>query len=243
MLLTSTLVVGLVVVLVWRLPVARLAIEIADWIRHAGWTGVLVFAVVYIVATVALLPASILTVGAGFAYGPLLGTLVVSPVSTVAATVAFLLGRTAQRNWIAGRVARLDRFGAVYEAVGHEGFRIVLLLRLSPLIPFALLNYALGLTHVRVRDFVLASWIGMLPATVLYVYLGSLLTSASQISLNVSAEHRAARLLYWGGLAATLAVVWIVSRIARRALLSALPPDRVHPFGPPAHPVREADHR
>ncbi len=202
-----------------RFPVAEWAVTFVAWVRSAGVPGALVFAAVYIAATVMMLPGSLLTLGAGLAYGPVVGTALVSPVSVVAATCAFLLGRTTAREWVARRIARAPRFAAVDRAVGREGFRIVLLLRLSPLVPFTLLNYALGLTRVRLRDFAIASWVGMLPGTVLYVYLGSLLTSATELAAGVARpESSASRLLYWGGLAATVAAAWLVTKTARRAL-------------------------
>lgn len=202
-----------------RFPVAESAVALVTWIRSAGALGAVVFAIVYVAATVMMLPGSLLTLGAGFVYGPALGTALVSPVSVVAATCAFLLGRTAAREWVARRIAAAPRFAAVDRAVGREGFRIVLLLRLSPLFPFTLLNYALGLTQVRLRDFVFASWVGMLPGTVLYVYLGSLLTSATELAAgSAGPDSIAARILYWGGLGATVAAAWLVTRTARRAL-------------------------
>lgn len=207
------------VVVATRLPVADLAVHLVNWIRDAGTTGILVFALVYVIATVAMLPGSLLTLGAGFVYGPLFGTLLVSPVSVVAATCAFLLGRSIARDWVARRVAAAPRFGAIDHAVEREGFKIVALLRLSPLVPFNLLNYALALTRVRLRDYVLASWLGMLPVTLLYVYLGSLLTNASEVASGAPrSSSPATRVLYWGGLAATVAVAWLVTRTARRAL-------------------------
>jgi uncharacterized membrane protein YdjX (TVP38/TMEM64 family) len=138
-------------------------------IREAGAVGVVAFAVAYVVGAVAFLPGAAMTLAAGFLYGPILGTAIVSPVSVLAATCSFLLGRTLARAWISRRIATQPRFAAVDEAVGREGFKIVALLRLSPLFPFSVLNYALGLTRVRLRDFVLASWLGMLPGTALYV--------------------------------------------------------------------------
>lgn len=221
--LLSLIAVAGILLLVFRRPVAEAVVDLVTWIRGAGAIGVLVFALVYVAAVVALLPGSLLTLGAGFLYGPLVGTLLVSPVSVVAATAAFVLGRTAARDWIAQRAAGMRRFDAVDQAVGREGFKIVLLLRLSPLFPFTLMNYALGLTRVRLRDYVLASWIGMLPGTVLYVYLGSLLTSATELASGApTKDSTATQTLYWGGLVATGLVVWLVTRTARRALHRSL---------------------
>ncbi len=204
---------------VFLLPIDEWALRLVDAIRGTGAAGVVIFAIVYVAATVLLLPGSLLTAGAGFAYGPVWGTLLVSPVSVVAATSAFLLGRTVARGWITRRIAGNPRFAAIDEAVGESGFKIVLLLRLSPLFPFNLLNYALGLTRVSPRDYVVASALGMLPGTILYVYLGSLVTSASELAGGGGEGAGASRsILYWAGLAATVIVTVLVTRIARRAL-------------------------
>ena len=205
------------------LPVNHWALLLVEWIRDAGAVGVVVYTLAYILATVLLLPGSILTLGAGFAYGPVWGTVLVSPVSVVAATLAFVLGRTVARNWVSRRMEKNPRFAAINKAIGESGFKIVFLLRLSPIFPFNVLNYALGLTRVRLRDYVIASFFGMLPGTFLYVYLGSLVTSASEL---LSGKRPSAgpwgQVLYWGGLAATLLVTLLITRIARRALNRAL---------------------
>lgn len=210
-----------------QLPLAEWAVGLVTWIQAAGAVGAAVFAVAYIVATMGMLPGSLLTLGAGFVYGPVGGTLLVSPVSVVAATCAFLLGRTAARRWVAERLAGFPRFEAVDRAVEGAGFRIVLLLRLSPLFPFTVLNYGLGLTRVRLRDYVGASWLGMLPGTILYVYLGSLITSASELARGGTSA--ATSWTYWIGLGASLAVAVVVTRTARTALAQSLAPQSPSP--------------
>jgi uncharacterized membrane protein YdjX (TVP38/TMEM64 family) len=192
------------------------------WIRDAGAVGIGVFALTYVLATVLALPGAILTLGAGFAYGPILGTMLVSPVSVLAATVSFLLGRTAAREWIARRIGHDPRFAAVDAAIGREGFKIVLLLRLSPVFPFSVLNYALGITRVRLRDYILASFIGMLPATVMYVYLGSLVTTAASLGAEAPPDHASRQILYWAGLGATVLATVFITRLARKALRAEL---------------------
>lgn len=218
----ATLVAGLLAALL-LLPTSRWALLLVDWVRGAGAVGVGVYAVVYILATLLLLPGSALTAGAGFAYGPLWGTLLVSPVSVLASTLAFILGRSFARSWVSRRMESHPRFAAIDQAIGENGFKIVFLLRLSPIFPFNLLNYALGLTRVRLREYVIASLLGMLPGTFLYVYLGSLVTNASEL---LSGRRPAAgpwgQVLYWGGLAATLVVTVLITRIARKALDRAL---------------------
>lgn len=211
------------------LPAREWLAGLAEWVRDAGPTGALVYACVYLAVTILLLPGSVLTVGAGFAYGPLLGTLLVSPISVAAATVAFLLGRTVLRGAVANRAAADPRFHAIDAAIGAHGFRIVFLLRLSPLVPFGMLNYALGLTAVRLRDYVAASFVGMLPATFLFVYLGSLVRDVATLARGDLAGGTLRQVSAGVGLAATVAVVVALTRVARRALTREL-----HQPDPPA---------
>lgn len=203
-----------------------LLVSVVTYIREAGAAGIVIFTLAYVLSAVAFLPGAALTLIAGFLYGPVLGTAIVSPVSVLAATCSFLLGRTLARDWVGRRVATQPRFAAIDLAVGRQGFKIVALLRLSPMFPFNVLNYALGLTRVRLRDFVVASWLGMLPGTVLYVYLGSLLTSVNDVVAGGSGPSRpaAASWLYWLGLVATFGVVVVITRTARQSLRVALEP-------------------
>jgi uncharacterized membrane protein YdjX (TVP38/TMEM64 family) len=227
----SVIVVGALVAAFLLLPVNRWVLDLVEWIHAAGALGVVAYAIVYVLATIFLLPGALLTAGAGFAYGPAWGTVLVSPVSVLAATLAFVLGRSVAREWVARRMHAHPRFTAVDRAIGESGFKIVFLLRLSPIFPFNLLNYALGLTRVTLRDYVLASFLGMLPGTLLYVYLGSLVTSASELASGGRPSAGAwGQVLYWGGLVATLVVTLVITRIARRALRQAL--ERQAPAAP-----------
>ena len=119
------------------------------------------------------------------------------------------------------RLAGDGRFAAIDRAVGEQGRKIVFLLRLSPVFPFTLLNYALGLTRVKLGDYLIAS-IGMLPATLLYVYTGKV---AGDVTAVAGGSAQARGLADWAvlviGLVATAAVTVIVTRIARRALAAA----------------------
>jgi len=205
------------------LPTSRWLLALTSWIHGAGVMGALVYGLAYVVATVLALPGTILTLGAGFAYGPFYGTLLVSPASVVGATLAFVLGRSLARGWIERRLSRYPRFAAVDRAVGVDGFKIVLLLRLSPVFPFNFLNYALGLTRVTLRDYVVASAIGMLPGTVMYVYLGSLVTNAAELASGRRPQAGPwGQVLFWGGLLATVLVTVLLTRLTRQALDRAL---------------------
>jgi uncharacterized membrane protein YdjX (TVP38/TMEM64 family) len=202
----------------WLLPIAEWTTDLAERARQTGAAGVILFVVAYVVSTVALLPGSILTLAAGFAYGPLWGLAVASPASVAGATCAFILGRTVLRQWAARQVARSPRARALDAAVEREGFKLVFLLRLSPLLPFNVLNYALSLTRVSLGRYVLASATGMLPGTALYVYLGSLAPAAAELSSPARSGGTTQTMLYIIGLLATVAVVVIGTRAARRAL-------------------------
>ncbi|HZP40418.1 MAG TPA: FAD-containing oxidoreductase [Candidatus Binatia bacterium] len=200
------------------LPVDRWLLDFVAWVRSAGMVGVVVFVAAYVLACVCFLPGSVLTLGAGFAYGVAAGTPIVWVAANLGATLAFLLGRTVAREWVARRVAAHPRFAAVDRAVGRQGFRIVLLTRLSPVFPFNLLNYAYGVTGVALRDYVLGSLLGMIPGTVLYVYLGSLVTSVTELASGRRPGGAAREVFYVLGFAATVAATVVATRIARRAL-------------------------
>jgi uncharacterized membrane protein YdjX (TVP38/TMEM64 family) len=204
------------------LPVAEWVVAALAWIdthREIAWAA---YIVLYIAAATLMLPGSIITLGAGFLFGLPAGTAIVSAGSVLGATAAFLIGRFFARDWIAERVARLPRFRALDQATSKDGFLIVLLTRLSPLFPFNLLNYAFGLTAVRLRDFVLASWIGMLPGTVLYVYLGSLAQDLTMLTSGAIEGGGFGLALFMIGLAATLLLTIVLTRRATRALNSQL---------------------
>ncbi len=172
----------------------------------------------YVAACVFLLPGSVLTLGAGFLFGIVGGTLTVSIGSTLGACAAFLVGRTVARNWVERRVAGHPKFTAIDEAVGRKGFRIVLLTRLSPIFPFNLQNYGYGLTKVSFWSYALASWIGMLPGTVMYVYFGAGLGSLARAAAGEVERGTARRVAFWVGLLVAIAVAVFVARLARRAL-------------------------
>ncbi|MEE8311742.1 MAG: VTT domain-containing protein [Candidatus Binatia bacterium] len=193
----------------------------AAWVEAQGALGPVVFIAGYAAATVVGAPGSVLTLAAGAIFGIAAGTLFAFIGATLGATGAFLLARYVARSAVEKRVAADARFAAIDRAVGEQGRRLVFLLRLSPVFPFNLLNYALGLTRVRLGDYVAAS-VGMLPATLLYVYYGKVIGEVAATAGGAAPERDAAYyLLIAVGLAATLAVTVAVTRIARRALHEA----------------------
>lgn len=188
------------------------------WIDGLGPAGALLYVGLYIAACVFFIPGSILTLGAGVVFGVVKGSILVSVASTLGATAAFLVGRYLARDWVARKIEGNAKFKAVDEAVAREGWKIVGLTRLSPVFPFNLLNYAYGLTRVSLRDYFFASWIGMLPGTVMYVYLGSLAGDLARLGAGGHTRSAGEWALYGVGLAATVAVTIYVTRIARAAL-------------------------
>ena len=187
-----------------------------QWIESLGLAGGVAFIALYIVAAVAFLPGSILTLGAGAVFGVWLGVIYVFVGATLGSIAAFLVGRYLARGWISKKIEKNPNFAAIDQAVTNEGFKIVLLTRLSPLFPFNLLNYAFGITGVSLKAYALGS-IGMLPAIVLYVYIGSLAGDLARIGTEPTepAMQWAMRLI---GLMATVAVTVYVTRVAQKAL-------------------------
>jgi uncharacterized membrane protein YdjX (TVP38/TMEM64 family) len=216
-LIIGVAVVALLLVLAKVFNVQTYLKTILSWIEAQGFLGAVVFVGVYIIATVFFVPGSILTLGAGFVFGLLRGTIYVSVGSTLGAGAAFLVGRYLARDWVAGKVEGSERFKAIDDAVGREGWKIVGLTRLSPIFPFNLLNYAYGLTKVSLKGYFFTSWLTMLPGTLMYVYIGSL---ASDLATLGGARTRTTLewVLYGVGLAATIAVTVYVTAIARRAI-------------------------
>lgn len=190
-------------------------------LQAQGDPGLVWLALAYIPASVLFFPAALLTLAGGFTFGFAKTLLAVSLGSTVGATAAFLAGRTLLRGLIEHKVACDIRFRTLDAAVAEQGFKIVMLTRLSPVLPFNLLNYAFGLTRVRLRDFVLASWIGMFPGTVLYVSIGSAAKSLSDILAGRSEGGVAQKVMFGVGLVATLIATVLMARIARKALADA----------------------
>ena len=190
---------------------------IAD-VRQWGIIAPVAFMLLYAVSVVALIPAAVLTMAGGAVFGLVRGVVFSFSGAVLGSTVAFLLGRYVARRAIERRLAAMPRYAALDRAVSAQGRRIVFLLRLSPIVPFNFLNYALGLTRISVTDFVIAS-AGMLPGAVMYAYAGKVtgeaLALAGQAALPKNMSYYA---ILVAGLAATLTATTVITRTARRAL-------------------------
>ncbi len=189
-----------------------------QWINSLGAVGGIVFIGIYIIATLAFLPAAILTLGAGIIFGVIWGSLYVFIGATLGAVAAFLVGRYLAQSWIKEKISSYKKFAIIDKAVSKQGLKIVLLVRLSPLFPFNLLNYAFGITSVSFQDYLIGS-VGMIPGTIMYVYFGYL---AGDLALIGTHNQPVNLILNWVikiiGLIATIAVTIYVTKIAKKAL-------------------------
>lgn len=200
-------------------PVRAALIALLALMRGGGAAGVAAYLGVYALGAVVTAPFALLSGMAGYAYGPVRGLLIASPANLLASTTAFLLGRFALRARIARWAERTPRWHAVQDAVAAQPFRIAVLLRLTPLAPQNLFGYALSLTRVRLRTFMLATWLGLFPVTCFHVYVGSLVRDASELL-----DGKRPPLGPWGwaasaaGLVMTAGAIALMARLARRAL-------------------------
>lgn len=203
------------------LPLARWIDVFQEWAQGLGLIGMVVFAGVYAIAAVFMVPGSILTLAGGAAFGVLPGFVTVLCGATLGATLAFLAARHLARHRIEGWIRSKPKFAAVDEAVAREGGKIVFLTRLSPIFPFNFQNYAYGLTKVSFGRYVMATLIGMIPGTFLYVYLGSLGRRSLEAAAGAESVEGLRFALQVLGLAATIAATIIITRTARRYLKEA----------------------
>jgi uncharacterized membrane protein YdjX (TVP38/TMEM64 family) len=209
-------IVASLVLAVQRLPTERLVERLQEYIDGLGVAGPLVLVAVYVVAALVFAPAWVLTVVSGALYGLGLGTLLASVAANAASALSFLISRYAARGRVERAARAHPRFAALDRAVTAGGWKIVLLMRLSPLVPFTVANYLFGLTGVRFVPFCLASVVGMLPHTALFVYLGHV--GAEGLRFRATERTPAQWALLLVGLAATVVTsVWL-TRLARKEL-------------------------
>ncbi len=222
---TSVRRISMVAILLALLVILRsvfsgsVASEMQSWIAALGPLGPLALGAIYVLGTVLLVPASVLTIAAGALFGIGLGTITVSAASTIGAALAFLIGRYLARGSVERAIQDRPKLKALDKAIDEGGWKIVAMLRLSPAVPFSLQNYFYGLTSIRFWPCVLTSWLAMLPGTFLYVYIGQAAGSV--------ASGRGKSPMEWGllvvGLLATVAVTAYLTRLARRRLAEISP--------------------
>lgn len=196
------------------LPVGRYVQELRGFFQQAGWWGMCLYVALYVVATMLLIPASTLTVLAGGVYGFTTAFLLTVVASNLGANGAFLLGRGVLRKRVEDWAHEAPRVAALREAAGRNGFKIVALTRLSPVFPFTLLNYVLGLAPISFGTYALATVLGMLPGTAVFVYIGAL-------SGELASGERPQTIKLVSqcvGLVATIGVTIYIAGLAKRAL-------------------------
>jgi uncharacterized membrane protein YdjX (TVP38/TMEM64 family) len=195
------------------------------WVESLGIIGPIAYMIIYNLATLLFIPGSLLTLKGGCLFGVFWGSVYVLIGATVGATLAFLIGRYYTRDWVARQIAQHPKFQAINQAITKEGWKIVLLTRLSPIFPFNLLNYALGVTQISLKDYILGS-LGIIPGTVMYVYIGSLATDLAMADLNHQPVTPETQILQWVmqglGLIATVGVTVYVTKIAQKALAASV---------------------
>jgi uncharacterized membrane protein YdjX (TVP38/TMEM64 family) len=191
------------------------------WVNSLGLFGPVAFIIIYNLATLLFIPGSILTLKGGCLFGVFWGSVYVLIAAIIGATLAFIIGRYLSRDWVSKQIATHPKFQAIDQAVAKEGWKIVLLTRLSPVFPFNLLNYAFGVTQVSLRDYILGS-LGIIPGTVMYVYIGSLATNLAMIDSNHRPSTPQTQIgelaIQIVGCIATIAVTIYVTKIAQKAL-------------------------
>ena len=214
--IVAVLVVGGLFALFRFLPVKDWIEQFKSYVQGKGAIGYVLFGLVYIgVSLIPGGPAALLTLAAGAIWGIVTGTIVVSISSVTAATIAFLLARTVFRQRVEKMTAGNAKFQSLNRAIGKEGAKIVALVRLSPVFPFTFINYAFGLTPVKLATYVLASWIAMLPGTLAYVYFGA---AVGAVAGNATGTQKTIKIAL--GVAAVIATI-IIARIAAKSIKSA----------------------
>lgn len=190
-------------------------ISLAAWFETLGPSAIYLYAGFYLLLELVAVPAIPLTLGAGYLFGFVKGTVAVSIASTCAAAAAFLISRYGLRDVITRFADQYPKFRAIDRAIEREGFKVVFLLRLSPLLPFSISNYLYGLTSVQFSDYVLGSWLGMMPGTIAYVSAGAAVSALSELGMHKSAVNP---VLVVVGVLATIGVVWTIGKLAAEAI-------------------------
>ncbi|KAL1832500.1 hypothetical protein DCAR_0102511 [Daucus carota subsp. sativus] len=205
------------------LPVEKILKDFLIWVdKDLGRWGPLVLAVAYIPLTILAVPASVLTLGGGYLFGLPVGFLADSAGATAGAAAVFLLGRTIARSFVISKVKDYPQFQAVAIAVQKSGFKIMLLLRLVPILPFSMLNYLLCMTPTSTVEYILATWLGMMPLTLVLVYAGTTLKDLSDVTNGWHELSKSRWALIIFSLLVSVVLIFWVTKVAKSALEKAL---------------------
>lgn len=241
MMKTASLIVlgiAIVVVLFFVIDIQAVSLQFVQYLKSVDkFTGSILILIVTTIVTLFLLPSTLLNFAAGFLYGPLLGTVAITIGCVVPAILSFFLGKTLLRNWVEGQINNNPKLKALYVftssqdyfvrdfAVAKNSFLIIFLTRLSPVFPFALLNYAFGTFQVDFLTYTLATTLGLIPGNFMYSYLGSQMGDISDAlqggNKNNSTGNESNNVMIYMSIFATLAVIVFVTLVTRRALNEA----------------------
>ncbi|UKO96440.1 TVP38/TMEM64 family protein [Nostoc sp. UHCC 0870] len=198
---------------------------LVTWVNSLGVWGAIAYIIIYNLATLLFIPGSLLTLKGGCLFGLVWGSVYVLIAAIIGATLAFLIGRYLSRDWVCKQLEKYPKFKAIDQAVAQEGWKIVLLTRLSPVFPFNLLNYAFGVTQISLKDYILGS-LGILPGTVMYVYIGSLASDLAMLDTTHQPVTPETQMIQWVmqivGLIATIGMTIYVTKIAQKALAKSM---------------------
>jgi uncharacterized membrane protein YdjX (TVP38/TMEM64 family) len=190
----------------------HLAVALA-YVKSVGPIGYVLYAFGYGLIGL-VFPGSVLTIGAGAIFGIVGGTIVVLTGATLTATIAFILARTVLRKRIERITTKNTKFQAVDQAIAREGIKIVVLVRLAAVFPFTIVNYAFGLTGIRLGPYIAATAVGILPGTIAFVYLGA-------AAASIATQHHTKLIITIAGLVIAFAVSIFVARVAHKAIQRA----------------------
>jgi uncharacterized membrane protein YdjX (TVP38/TMEM64 family) len=196
------------------LPIARWVEGLVEWTRHAGVVGVAAFALVFVAFALAMLPTIELYIAAGLVYGTVWGTVWSSAVTLVSAMLAYVIARTSVRSWIESRLRQHEKLARLDRELGAHSFWIAVLVRLAPILPFGPTNYALAASQTTTARYAASTLAGTLPTSFMYAYAGSLLHGASELHHTRPGQA----VLWWLGVAMTIAAGIAIGWIAKRAL-------------------------
>lgn len=208
---------AVLIAIVTLLPVGSWVVSLVAWVRDAGVLGLLVYSVAFVACSVLLLPTLELYVAAGMIWGTWLGAAVTTALTLVSALIAFGLTRTGLRPWIERRIERNEKLGEIDQGIADRSFWIAFLLRLSPVVPFGPVNYALAATKMSLRTYVVTALIGMLPDNILIAYAGSLLRDVTELE-SVAPGGPWKQVALWAGIAATIGASVLIGIAVKRAL-------------------------
>jgi uncharacterized membrane protein YdjX (TVP38/TMEM64 family) len=196
-------------------------------VKNLGIIGGIFFICIYNIATLCLIPASILTMKGGCLYGLWWGSLIVLIAASLGAMGAFLLGRYVGQNWVHSQLQKYPQFQKIERAIAKKGWQIVFLTRLSPIFPFNLLNYLFGISQISLKDYMIGS-LGIIPGTFMYVYFGSLATDLASIDMSLPTTKET-EILRWLmrliGFIATISLTIYLTHFAKQTLTNTLEED------------------